>query len=130
VDTVAILPFEAIGAGSEQTYLAHGIRSDLMTDLSRLSGLRVVSTSGGIPSSPTPAGVSYFASGSMQRDVAGLRVNARLNDARNHEQLWSQRVERPFGDLFAIHNDISHGPVAQLPGKINDALVRRIEWVP
>jgi DNA-binding winged helix-turn-helix (wHTH) protein len=43
--TVTVMPFDTLGAGAEQRYLARGISSDLMTDLSQLSGLRLISAS-------------------------------------------------------------------------------------
>lgn len=45
--TVTVLPFVNIGGGAEQGYLALGIGSDLMTDLSRLPGLRVIDLAAG-----------------------------------------------------------------------------------
>ena len=116
--TVTVLPFEAVGAGAEQGYLARGISSDLMTDLSRLSGLRLIGAPGNT--------ARYVVSGSVQRDGAILRVNVRLIDSRTNEQLWSRRFERPIGDPFAIQDDISNGLVAQLPGKISDAERRHV----
>jgi tetratricopeptide (TPR) repeat protein len=92
-----------------------------MTDLSRLSGLRLISASGDSPSSQAARTARYVVSGSVQREAATLRINIRLIDSRTNEQLWSQRFERPFGDLFAIQNEISRSLVAQLPGKISDA---------
>ena len=56
----------------------------------------------------------YRVSGSVQRDGAALRVNVRLLDARTGEQLWSQRYERPFGDLFAVQSDITRTLAEQL----------------
>ena len=117
VVTVTVVPFESLGSGAEQGYLARGIRSDLMTDLSRLSGLRLIS----------PAGSARFVvSGSVQRDAGSLRINVRLIDSRTKEQLWSQRYERPFGDVLAIQNDISRSVVEQLPGRISDAERQRL----
>ncbi|HXK07643.1 MAG TPA: tetratricopeptide repeat protein [Verrucomicrobiae bacterium] len=123
--TVTVLPFETVGVGAEQGYLARGISSDLMTDLSRLSGLRLISASGTTASGHAASTARYVVSGSVQRDGATLRVNVRLTDSRTNEQLWSQRFERPFGDLLAIQNDVSRGLMAQLPGKISDAELRQ-----
>jgi DNA-binding winged helix-turn-helix (wHTH) protein/TolB-like protein len=120
--TVTVLQFETVGAGPEQDYLARGIGSDLMTDLSRLSGLRLISSSGGQAAS----GARYVVSGSVQREAASLRINVRLLDARSNEQLWTQRFERPFGDLFVIQNEISRSLLEQLPGRISDAERRRL----
>jgi DNA-binding winged helix-turn-helix (wHTH) protein/TolB-like protein/cytochrome c-type biogenesis protein CcmH/NrfG len=120
--TVTVLPFETVGAGAEQDYLARGIGSDLMTDLSRLSGLRLISSSG----SKAASGARYVVSGSVQREAANLRINVRLIDARTSEQLWTQRFERPFGDLFAIQGEISRSLAEQLPGKISGAERERL----
>jgi TolB-like protein/Tfp pilus assembly protein PilF len=118
---VTVLPFETLGVGTEQDYLVRGISSDLMTDLSRLSGLRLIGESANTANGHTASTARYIVSGSVQRDGATLRVNVRLTDSRTNEQLWSQRFERPLGDLFGIQNDISRGLLAQLPGKISDA---------
>src|SRR5688572_12474790 len=115
--TVTVLPFETVGAGPSEDYLARGIGSDLMTDLSRLSGLRLISPSGA---------ARYVVSGSVQREAANLRINVRLTDARSGEQLWTQRFERPFGDLFAIQNEISRSLAEHLPGTISAAERQRL----
>jgi DNA-binding winged helix-turn-helix (wHTH) protein/TolB-like protein/Tfp pilus assembly protein PilF len=115
--TVTVLPFEAVGPGQEHDYLARGIGSDLMTDLSRLPGLEVISPSAG----RAPKLARYVVSGSVQREGAGLRINVRLANARSGEQLWTQRFERPFGDLFAIQSEISRSVVEHLPGRISEA---------
>ncbi|HVJ24607.1 MAG TPA: winged helix-turn-helix domain-containing protein, partial [Burkholderiales bacterium] len=115
--TLTVLPFETLGPGAEHAHLARGISSDLMTDLSSLSGLRLITA---------PAGARYVVSGSVQREGETLRINIRLADARTGEQVWSQRVERPFGDLFAIQSEITHSVMRHLPGKISDAERRRL----
>ncbi|HVC11362.1 MAG TPA: tetratricopeptide repeat protein [Burkholderiales bacterium] len=120
--TVTVLPFEAVGAGADQDYLARGIGSDLMTDLSRLSGLRLIEA--GPQGRVTTA--RYVVSGSVQREGATLRINVRLTDARTDEQLWAQRFERPFGDLFAIQNEIGRSVTEHLPARITEAERRRL----
>ena len=112
--TVTVLPFETVGPGEEHDYLARGIGSDLMTDLSRLPELELIS-----PSVGKAAGARYVVSGSVQREAANLRINVRLIDSHTGEQLWTQRFERPFGDLFAIQSDISRSVLEQLPGQIS-----------
>ena len=124
--TVTVVPFETVGGGTEQDYLARGIGSDLMTDLSRLSGLRVIGASPGMAARPIAARARYVVSGSIQRKGPALRVNVRLVDSRNGEQLWSRRFERPFGDLIAIQNEITRELVEQLPGTISDAERRQL----
>ena len=124
--TVTVLPFETVGADVKESYLARGISSDLVTDLSRLPGLRLISASADSLSSQTAKTARYVVSGSVQRASETLRINVRLIDARTNEQLWSQRIERPFGDLFAVQNEISRSLAEQLPGTISDAERRRL----
>jgi TolB-like protein/Tfp pilus assembly protein PilF len=119
--TVTVLPFEAVGPGREDDYLARGIGSDLMTDLSRLPGLQLL----GAPAGKAPQ-ARYVVSGSVQRDGEGLRVNVRLADSRSGEQLWAQRFERPFGDLLAIQSEISRSVAEHLPATIGEAERRRL----
>jgi DNA-binding winged helix-turn-helix (wHTH) protein/TolB-like protein/Tfp pilus assembly protein PilF len=125
--TVTVLPFEAVGVDAKEGYLARGISNDLVTDLSSLSGLRVISVSAAEPpNSQTARTGRYVVSGSVQRADDTLRVNIRLIDSRTNEQLWSQRIERSFGDLLAIQNEISRSLVEHLPGTISDAERKRL----
>ena len=115
--TVTVVPFESLGEeASDQAYLARGLGNDLMTDLSRLAGLRVIRTSAG----DSVGDARFVITGSVQRDTDTLRVNVRLTDSRNGQQLWSERFERPFGDLFAVQDEITRGVVELLPGKLNE----------
>jgi DNA-binding winged helix-turn-helix (wHTH) protein/TolB-like protein/Tfp pilus assembly protein PilF len=124
--TVTVLPFEMLGADAGQAHLSRGIGSDLMTDLSRLSGLRLIAASDAPGHGGTASAGRFLISGSVQREAATLRINVRLTDSRTNEQLWSQRFERPVGDLFAIQNEISRSLSEQLPGRISDAERRRV----
>jgi DNA-binding winged helix-turn-helix (wHTH) protein/TolB-like protein/Tfp pilus assembly protein PilF len=113
--TVTVLPFETLGSRAEYGYLASGISSDLMTDLSALSGLRLISAGAGKGSA------RYLVSGSVQPEAGRLRINVRLTDSRTNQQLWSERFDRPMGDLFAIQNEISRRLSERLPAQISAA---------
>jgi len=119
--SVAVQRFETVGNGSGEDYLARGIGNDLMTDLSRLPGLRVIDGGHGDSGGRIAQAARYAVTGSVQRDGDTLRINVRLVDPRTHEQLWSLRLERPYGNLLEIQSEISRGLVAQLPRRISDA---------
>jgi DNA-binding winged helix-turn-helix (wHTH) protein/TolB-like protein/Tfp pilus assembly protein PilF len=124
--TVTVLPFDTLGADASQVRLAAGIGSDLMTDLSRLSGVRLIAASVASGRGRAAAAGRFVVSGSVQREAQALRINVRLTDSSTQEQLWSQRFERPVGDLFAIQNEISRSLTDQLPGRIGEAERRRV----
>lgn len=114
--TVTVMPFEGLGANDEQDYLARGIGEDLVTELARLPGLRLIRGS-----SAAPARRGYLVSGSVQRAAETLRISIHLADTETNQQLWSERFERPFGDLFAIQDELIRRLTGLLPGKISEA---------
>ena len=117
---VAVLPFESLGGGPEQAYLARGITVSLVTDLSRLSGLRVIRQPDRATADRDVPGVQYRMTGSVQRDASRLRVTVHLVDARTGEELWSERFDRPFGDILAVQDEIAAKVVQLLPAKVSD----------
>lgn len=121
--TVSIVPFESLSADRDQTYFARGISDNLVTDLSRLSGLRLIRQSPGLPEA---AGARYRVSGSVERDATMLRVNIHLVDTKTHEALWSKRLERPLGDLFAVEDEITTKLVQLLPAKVSEVERHRL----
>ena len=122
--TVTVLPFESFDAG--QRHLARGIGSDLMTDLSRLPGLRLISATGGTLETAIARGAQYVVSGSVQRESAMLRINVHLVDAATGQQIWSERFEGPYSDLFATQDEIARRLTAVLPAKLTDAAKQRL----
>lgn len=124
--TVTVQPFEWLGASDDHAYLARGIGMDLVTELSRLSGLRLISAPSAMPDAPAKRNARYLVSGSVQRESANLRVNVQLIDARTNEQLWSERYERPFRDLFTVQDEIVRTLVEKLTGKLTDAERQRL----
>lgn len=124
--TVTVVPFESYGAANDQIYLAHGISDSLMTDLSRLPGLRIIRTSGQPSAGQGRPHARYVVSGSVQRDADTLQINVYLVDAANWQQLWSERFERPFGDLFAVQDEIARKLTELLPLKLQQARKERL----
>ena len=122
--TVTVLPFESIG-GVDGSYLARGMSDTLMTELGRLSGLRLI-TAAHAPAAEGAARARYVVSGSVQRDAKTLRVNVRLTDSRSGEQLWSERFERPAGDLFAVQEELIRHLADALPAKVNESERQRL----
>jgi tetratricopeptide (TPR) repeat protein len=96
-----------------------------MTDLSRLSGLRLVSAPSTEHGAKNARAARYVVVGSVQRESETLRINVRLLDARTNEQLWSERYERPFGDLFAVQDEMIARLTQVLPGKLAEAARER-----
>jgi DNA-binding winged helix-turn-helix (wHTH) protein/TolB-like protein/Flp pilus assembly protein TadD len=108
--TVTVSPFESLGSDADQAYFARGMSDMLVTELGRLSALRV-----------TTLGGRYSVSGSVQREAGTLRVNVRLVDSRNGQVLWTERFERPYADLFAVQDEIIRKLAGTLPARMSEA---------
>jgi len=112
---IVVLPFINLNDDPAQAYFSDGITDDLIVDLSRISGLFVISRRSAfmyktrkidIPSLAKELGVGYVVEGSVRRNGDKLRVNVQLVDAGTGINLWAQRFERNTKDLFDVQDDI------------------------
>jgi TolB-like protein/DNA-binding winged helix-turn-helix (wHTH) protein len=128
--TLAIAPFEALSKDGQESLLARGITADLLTDLSKSSGLSVIGFSPmeGRPGSEASshAGSRYLVSGTVQRVDERLRLHVFLTERATGRQLWSERFDRSLTDLFAIQDELGPKIVSLLPAKVSEAELRRM----
>jgi adenylate cyclase len=121
--SIAVLPFNNMSGDPEQEYFSDGISEDIITDLSKVSGLFVVgrNTSFGykgmsphLQSVASDLGVKYLLEGSVRKAGQRVRVNAQLIDGSNGGHLWADRYDRDLTDIFAIQDEITQSIVEQL----------------
>jgi TolB-like protein/DNA-binding winged helix-turn-helix (wHTH) protein/Tfp pilus assembly protein PilF len=114
--SIVVLPFTNLSDDGKQDYFADGITDDLTTDLSRITGMFVISRNTALTyrnkSIDTKQigrelGVRYLLEGSVRRSGNQVRVNAQLIDAENSAHLWAERFDRDTGDVFALQNEIT-----------------------
>jgi TolB-like protein len=114
--SIVVLPFATLGNDPEQQYFADGITEDLTTDLSRLTGMLVISRNTACTYRDKPVdtrqlgcelGVRYVLEGSVRRSGDHVRVNAQLIDAETDAHLWAERFDRPISDLFALQDEVT-----------------------
>src|SRR3989440_1609741 len=113
---VAVLYFEDLSEGRTLRHVAGGLTEDLIDQLGQVDALRVISSSGvaayrerSVPldSIARSLGVGTIVTGSVGRSADRLRVAVRLIDATNGNQLRSQTLERPWGDLFVLRDAVA-----------------------
>jgi len=129
--TIAIRPFEALGNDPQAVLLARGISADLVTDLSKVSGLSVINAAplgdqAGAESPSDAPPIRYVVSGSVQRVDQHLRLHVHLTDAESGKQLWSERFDRALSGLFAIQEELGPKILKILPAKVSEAELRRV----
>jgi TolB-like protein/DNA-binding winged helix-turn-helix (wHTH) protein/Flp pilus assembly protein TadD len=127
--SLTVLPFKQLGDDASQDYLAQGLTYDLITDLSRLSGLWVIgsrSIMGQKRGPPSHMPARYLVSGEVQRNGDELRIHVYLVDGQSGHQLWAERFHRPFDNLFQVQEEISRRITDTLSLKVNEVEHRRL----
>jgi adenylate cyclase len=111
--SLAVLPFDNFSDERKQEHFADGLTEDLITDLSRISGLFVVARNStfvyknqsvNVAQVAETLGVRYVLEGSVRRAGDQVRVNAQLIDAFTGGHVWAERYEGPVADIFAIQD--------------------------
>ncbi len=125
--SIAVLPFTNMSTDAEQEYFADGMTEDLITDLSKISGLFVISSNSvftykgqavRIPEVARELGVRYVMEGSVRRAGNQVRVNAQLIDATTGGHIWAERYDGTYEDVFSLQDKITSKIVASLAVKL------------
>lgn len=128
--SVAVLPFDNLSTDPAQEFFADGLTGDLITDLSRISGLFVIARHSVFaykdPSTPVTEiaddlGVRFVVEGSVRRAEGRIRINAQLIDASTGMNLWAERYERDEMEVFALQDEVIDDIVDTLAVKLTDA---------
>ena len=121
--SVAVLRFENSSGNAGQQGFVDGLTDDLITDLSKFSGLRVTprNVSRQYPPDAAPGevarelGVHYVVTGSARETGSGIRVNIALFAAEAGAQPWAERYDKPLEHLIDLTGDIS-GKIVNVVG--------------
>ncbi|MGO7588605.1 adenylate/guanylate cyclase domain-containing protein [Rhizobium leguminosarum] len=126
--SVAVLPFINVSGDTEHDHLAEGLTDDLITELSKVSGLFVIArhsvfaiqdSVGKIQDVAAELGVQYVLEGTLQRAGPRLRINVKLIDAVTGLSLWAERYDRQYADLFAVQDDVIGKIISALSVKLS-----------
>ncbi|MEX2648479.1 MAG: tetratricopeptide repeat protein [Alphaproteobacteria bacterium] len=125
--SIAVLPFTNMSGDPEQEYFSDGITEDIITDLSRVSALFVVARNTAftfkgkaveIVQAARQMRVAYVLEGSVRKAGGRVRITVQLIDGKTGGHVWAERYDRDFGDIFALHDDISKSVVGALKVKL------------
>ena len=132
--SIAVLPFSNMSNDSEQEYFVDGMTEDLITDLSKLSGLFVIARNSTftykgksvkIGRVAEELGVRYVLEGSVRRSGDQVRINAQLIDATTGGHLWAERYDGAIADVFRVQDKITTSIVDALALELTPREVER-----
>ena len=121
--SIAVLYFENMSSDSEGDYFCAGIADDIITDLSKVQGLKVVPRSDVVPFRKKEVNtrevgqalqVNYILEGSVRKAGNKIRVTAQFIRVHDGLHLWAERFDRSVEDIFEVQNDVSRRVVEAL----------------
>jgi len=117
VRSIAVLPLENLSGDPAQEYFADGMTDELITDLAKISGLRVISRTSvmkfkgehreQLPEIAKALGVNTIVEGSVLRVGDKVRITAQLIDASSDKHLWADSYERDTRDVLTLQDEVA-----------------------
>ena len=126
--SIAVLPFENFSDDKENAFFADGIQDDILTNLAKVSELKVISRtsvmmyrgkSGNVREIGKALGVSAILEGSVRKSGNRVRVNVQLINAANDGHIWAEDYDRDLTDVFAIQTDLAQKIARALQAKLS-----------
>ena len=127
--SVAVLPFTNLSRDPAQEYFSDGVTEDLITGLSKISGLFVIARNSAftykgqavkVGEVARDLGVRYVLEGSVQRADSRVRITAQLVDAATGYHVWAERYDREVRDIFALQDEVTREIVRALAVRLKE----------
>jgi TolB-like protein/DNA-binding winged helix-turn-helix (wHTH) protein/Tfp pilus assembly protein PilF len=127
IESIAVLPLENLSGDPEQEYFADGMTEVLVTNLGKVSALRVISrtsvmrykgTKKPLPEIARELNVDAVVEGTVLRSGDKVRITANLLDARHDRHLWAETYESNLRDVLVVQGDAARTIVNAIKIKI------------
>lgn len=137
--SIAVLPFENMGADPDTEYFSDGVTEDVITQLSKLDDLKVISRTSIMQYKDNDKPLRQIAEeldvatvleGSVRREGERVRIVAQLIDARTDDHLWAETYDRDVHDIFDIQSDVARKITTALDFHLSPDQRERIERKP
>ena len=135
IRSLAVLPLHNLSSDPEQGYFSDGMTDELITDVAKVSGLRVIShtsverykdTKRQLPDIARELGVDAIVEGSILRSGDRVRITAQLIDGHSDHHLWADSYERDVRDVLALQNDVARDIASEVAIKLGPAQQERL----
>jgi len=127
IRSLAVLPLESLSGDASQDYFADGMTDELITDLGKISALRVISRTSVMPykrvrkSLPQIArelSVDAVVEGTVLRSGEQVRITAQLIQASTDKHLWAESYEGDLRDTLALQKKVARAIAEQIRIKL------------
>jgi TolB-like protein/Flp pilus assembly protein TadD len=137
--SIAVLPFANFSNDQANAYFADGIQDDVLTNLAKISALKVISRTSVLPyrgqmhnirEIGKALNVGTVLEGSVRREGNRVRINVQLIDASNEGHLWAQVYDRELTDMFAVQSELAREIARALKATLAPGEQERIDRKP
>jgi TolB-like protein/DNA-binding winged helix-turn-helix (wHTH) protein/Flp pilus assembly protein TadD len=127
IQSIAVLPFENLSGDPAQEYFADGMTEELITDLGKISALRVISRTSvmrykgsrkSLPEIARELNVDVIAEGAVQRSGNRVRITAQLIQALTDRHLWAGTYDRDLRDVLVLQSEVASAIGDQVQAKL------------
>jgi adenylate cyclase len=135
--SVAVLPFTAMSSEPEQEFFADGLVEDILTTLSKLSGLSVIAhhssfaykgSTVDIRRIALELGVRFVVEGGVQKSGDRLRITVQLVDAASGTLVWAEQFDRSMMDHFAVQDEITLTLATEMQVRLTEGEQARLRY--
>ena len=133
---MAVLPFTNLSPDPDNEFFSDGITEDIITQLSKIEGLKVISrtsimryrqTDKSLQEIARELDVATILEGTVRRDGERVRISAQLIDAQSDDNLWAETFDRNMTDIFAIQSEVAKQIASNLEAELSPEVRDRIE---
>jgi TolB-like protein/DNA-binding winged helix-turn-helix (wHTH) protein len=125
--SLAVLPLRNLSTDPEQEYFSDGMTDELITDLAKMSGIRIIShtsverykkSTASVPEIARELDVDAVVEGTVTRSGNRVRITAQLIDARTDTHLWAESYERDLPESLALQDTVARDIAQEIRGKV------------
>ena len=130
IGSLAVLPLEDL-SGDEEDYFAPGMHEAILSEVSRISTLRVISRTSvvqysqegkSLPQIGAELGVDAIVEGSVLRSGDRVRITVQLIHAASDAHIWAESYERDLGDVITLQREVAEAITAEIRAQVEARL--------
>jgi serine/threonine protein kinase/Flp pilus assembly protein TadD len=137
-NAVLILPLKDLNPADSMEYFSDGVSEDIITQCSKISGLRVLSRKASMYYKNSPqtletigrqAGVDHILEGTIRRENDRIRIAVQLKTIESGEIRWAETFNRQLNDVFTLQSDVARRVAQALKVKLTSQDRKRLDQI-
>lgn len=138
IDSLAVLPLENLSLDPEQEFFSDGMTDALITELSKITALKVISrtsvmrfknTTQTLPEIARLLNVDAVVEGSVLKAQDQVRITAQLIEAREDQHLWADSYQRELKEILILQKEVARTIADQVMATLTPSEINHLSEV-